>query len=429
MGLFTSTSLNSTPDTSQQGTVSPYAQPYVSNLLDKSTSMLNAQTPVYTGQLTAGYAPLQTQAWKGLSSLTLPTSLTEAGGNLNDISQKEQALSYDPNTITANQFDTAAAQKYMNPYIQASLDPQLQALQRQQAINQQADLAKLTQAGAFGGSRQAILQGQNNENLLRQQNQLIGSGYNQAYQNATQQFNADSARDLQAQQLNQAAKQFGATYGLQGLQAATQAQTAAANAGAQGAQYGLANLQALNTAGGQQQALDQQALNAQYNEYLRQLKYPQDMMTLNSNILSKLPMTTTNTYSAAKSVAQQLAGGVAGAAGVIGDLKKMGYTPEKIASYVKSMFTGSNGQPTLTDAQIQQEIDRATAESDAQRAPPSDAQDNGDGTFTRSNNGILETYDDKGNMIGAERDPATFSDYVAPEPPPTDTTDLNNFEG
>jgi hypothetical protein len=431
MGLFTSTSLNQTPDTSQQGTVSQYAQPYVSNMLNKSESLLNAPTPVYKGDLTAGYSDLQNQAWKGLSSLTVPTSLQNAGNNLNDISAKEMALKYDPNTITANQFDATQAAKYMNPYIQASLDPQLAALQRQQQINQQADMAKLAQAGAFGGSRQAILQGQNNENLLRQQNQLIGSGYNQAYQNATQQFNADSARDLQAQQLNQAAKQFGATYGLQGLQAATQAQTAAANAGAQANQYGLANLQAMSTAGNQQQQLDQQALNAQYNEYLRQLKYPQEMLTLNSNIISKLPITTNNTYSAAKSVAQQLAGGISGAAGVIGDLKKMGYTPEKIASYVKSMFTGSNGQPTLTDAQIQQEIDRATAESEAQRQPPSDAQDNGDGTFTRSNNGILETYDDKGNMIGAERDPNYNTDYVDPNAN-VDTTapeDLNNFEG
>jgi hypothetical protein len=316
----------------------------------------------------------------------------------------------------------------MNPYIQASLDPQLAALQRQQAINQQGDLAKLTQAGAFGGSRQAILQAQNNENLLRSQNQLIGSGYNQAYQNAATQFNADSARDLQAQQLNQAAKQFGATYGLQSLQAATQAQTAAANAGAQGAQYGLQNLQALSTAGNQQQALDQQALNAQYNEYLRQLKYPQDMLTLNSGIISKLPITTNNTYSAAKSVAQQLAGGISGAAGVVKDLKQMGYTPEKIASYIKNMFTDSSGKQTLTDAQIQQEIDRVTAESEAGRAPPSDAQDNGDGTFTRSNNGILETYDDKGNMIGAERDPNFNTDYVNPEPPPP-PEDLGNFEG
>ena len=338
MALFSSSGLNTTPDTSNQKTVSPYAQPLASNMLEKANALTNAPTPVYTGQLTAGYSPLQEQAFQGLSSLTLPSSLINAGTNLNDISQKAQNMSYAPNTITANQFDATQAQRYMNPYIQASLDPQLAALQRQQAINQQGDLAKLTQAGAYGGSRQAILQGQNNENLLRQQSGLIGSGYNQAYQNATQQFNADAARDLQAQQLNQAANQFGATYGLQGLQAATQAQTAAANAGAQQAQYGLGNLQAMSKAGTEQQSLDQQALNAQYNEYLRQLKYPTDMLTLDRNILAGLPIETLNQYGAKPSLAQQVAGGISGVSGIIDSLRGKGFTQEQTAKFLKDAF-------------------------------------------------------------------------------------------
>jgi hypothetical protein len=338
MALFSSSGLNTTPDTSTQATVSPYAQPLASSMLEKANALTNAPTPVYTGQLTAGYSPLQQQAFQGLSSLTLPSSLINSGTNLNDISQKAQNMSYNPNTITANQFDATQAQKYMNPYIQASLDPQLAALQRQQAINQQADLAKLTQAGAYGGSRQAILQGQNNENLLRQQNQMIGAGYNQAYQNATQQFNADAARDLQAQQLNQAANQFGATYGLQGLQAATQAQTAAANAGAQQAQYGLGNLQAMSKAGTEQQSLDQQALNAQYNEYLRQLKYPTDMLTLDRNILAGLPITTSNIYGAKPSLSQQVSGGIAGVSKIADSLMGRGFTQEQTAKFLKDAF-------------------------------------------------------------------------------------------
>jgi len=338
MALFSSSGLNTTPDTSTQKTVSPYAQPLASNMLEKANALTNAPTPVYTGQLTAGYSPLQEQAFQGLSSLTLPSSLINAGTNLNDISQKAQGMSYAPNTITANQFDATQAQKYMNPYIQASLDPQLAALQRQQQINQQGDLAKLTQAGAYGGSRQAILQAQNNENLLRQQSGLIGSGYNQAYQNATQQFNADAARDLQAQQLNQAANQFGATYGLQGLQAATQAQTAAANAGAQQAQYGLGNLQAMSKAGTEQQSLDQQALNAQYNEYLRQLKYPTDMLTLDRNILAGLPIETSNIYGAKPSLSQQVSGGIAGVSKIVDSLMGRGFTQEQTSKFLKDAF-------------------------------------------------------------------------------------------
>jgi len=415
MALFSSSALNTTPDTSAQQTISTYAKPYVDNLLDKSSSMLNADTPAYGGQLTAGYSTNQSDAWKGLSGLTLPKALTNAGTNLNDIATKEQALSYKSTPITSQSFNADQAAQYMNPYIDKALDPQLAALKRQQIINQQGDLAKLTQAGAYGGSRQAILQAQNNENLLRQQAGLIGSGYNQAYQNAATQFNADAARNLQAQQLNQSGNQFGATYGLQGLQAATQAQTAAANAGAQGAQYGLANLQALNTAGGQQQALDQQALNAQYNEYLRQLQYPQTMLTLNKNMLTGLPMTTSNAFSAAKSASQQLAGGIAGISGIVDTLMGKGFTQAQTAEYLKKMFTDSTGKQNLTDAQIQAELDRSTAEARSYDVLPKDATPTGEGTFTSTRNGMLDTYNAQGELIASQALPSLLDDFVPPD--------------
>jgi hypothetical protein len=178
---------------------------------------------------------------------------------------------------------------------------------------------------------------------------LIGSGYNQAYNNANTQFNADQARNLQGQQLNQAGNQFAATYGLQGLQAATQANTAAANAGAQQAQYSLANLTALGTAGNTQQTIKQAQDNAQYNEYLRQLKYPQDMLTLQKNMLSGMPMQTTNTFTPKLSVSAQAASGIAGLAGVAKDLIGAGMMPDAVKAYMKNMFgvTDAQAQSTL----------------------------------------------------------------------------------
>lgn len=337
MGLFDSPGLKGVPETSQQQTISPYAQPYVQDLLGKAQALTGTPMPSYEGQLTAGYAPLQEQAWAGLSGLTLPQSLQTAGTELQDISRKQQALSFTPSDITTGAFSQQAAQQYMNPYIQSALNPQLEALKRQSEINRQGELAKLTQAGAYGGSREAILRGQQDYNLLQQQAGLIGSGYNQAYQQAMNQYNADQARALQAQQLTQQGKQFGATYGLQGLQAAATAQQAAANAGASAAQYGLANLQALSKAGTEQQALDQQALNAQYNEYLRQLQYPQTMLKLQRDILTGLPVTTTQTYEAQKSMAQS----AAGAAGTVLDLmekmKKQGMSIPNIAKYINDL--------------------------------------------------------------------------------------------
>ena len=90
------------------------------------------------------------------------------------------------------------AQSYMNPYLQSVLNPQLDELQRRSQINLQPDLAKLTQAGGFGGSRQALMQGEAGRNLLQEQNKTVGQGYANAYDKAMQQFNTEQgqAKDL-----------------------------------------------------------------------------------------------------------------------------------------------------------------------------------------------------------------------------------------
>lgn len=162
------------------------------------------------------------------------------------------ASGFKPVDVTTGTFNQAAAQQYMNPYIQTALNPQLEALQRQAAINQQGDMAKLAKAGAFGGSRQAILQGQNDYNLLSQQADLIGKGYNQAYTQAGQQFTADQARQLQAQQVNVDQAKYAAQLGM------TDAQLMA--------QYGMTAAQANEASRqfAQQQATTNAANLAQY---------------------------------------------------------------------------------------------------------------------------------------------------------------------
>lgn len=481
MGLTTSSGLATTPSTSSVTSVDTYLQPYVNNMLSSGQALANAPMPDYKGQLTAGSSQLQNQAWGGLANLSLPTSLTQAGTNLNNIANQAQNLNYTPTTftnsynapaaynpttvtneytapaaytptnVTTSSFDQAAAQQYMNPYIQTALNPQLQALQRQAAINQQGDLAKLTQAGAYGGSRQAILEGQNNYNLLSQQANLIGQGYNQAYNQAGQMFTSDQARALQAQQANvqqaqfgaqqgmtaaqlqaqyglsadqanqlaqqygytqqmtqaqqqaaatqaqqnatQAANQFGATYGLQGLQAATTAQQAAANAGAQQAQYGLQNLQALSTAGGQQQALQQAADTAQYNQYLAQLQYPQTMLGMQKNLLNGLPITTTSTYQATPSTFQTALGATGGVAALTKNLTDMGLTPAAIKAYFSSNgYDASNPGPVIGST------------------TPINSVNNGNGTNTvTEDSGATYQTDSNGIMI-----PGSWVDAPAP---------------
>jgi len=133
---------------------------------------------------------------------------------------------------------------YMNPYLKGALDPQLAEVQRQYDITGTQQKSGAAKSGAFGGSREALMAAENQRNAGIAKNQIIGQGYNQAFQNAQQQFNTQQQANLQAQQANQGAnlqaglanQNMGYNTGLQNAQLQQQANLA--NQGLMG-QYGL----------------------------------------------------------------------------------------------------------------------------------------------------------------------------------------------
>lgn len=290
-GIFESAGLSTTPTTSVQTVTNAEIQPYAKNVLDKGNALINAGVPAYTGKMTAGPSEYQNQAWKGLANLTLPTDLTDAGKNLGDLSKRSADYKFDPNSVN----------EYMNPFLQQALEPQLAELRRQSQINLQPSMAKLTQAGGYGGGRQAIMESEAGRNLLDLQTKYTGQGYKDAYDSAMK------------------AAQYASDLGLRGLQQGISASQAQGNVGAQEASYGLQNLNALSAAGKTQQEQDQAALNSQYNEWLRQQKYMPDMLKLQQGLIQGMPGgSTVNTYKAKESLAQKLTG----TAGMIGDIVK-----------------------------------------------------------------------------------------------------------
>jgi len=341
MALLSSSGLNTTPTSSVQTSVGATGQPYATDLLSKGQAIVNNPAPAYTGQLTAGASDLQNEAWQGLSNLTLPSNLTTAGNNLLDIGNKSQNVSYNP---VGSAFDAQSAGQYMNPYLSAALDPQLKELQRQAQIANVNDASRLTQAGAFGGGRQAILMGEQNRNLLDKTNNLVSQGYNTAYDKAMAQFNADQARKVQE-------AQYGTDVGLKGLSQATSANQAAANAGSQEAQYGLQNLQALATAGNTQQAQNQAGLNALYNQYLDQRTQPWTNLANQANLVKGLGGDTKATYNAQQSTLQKLAGTSALTASLVKNMTAAGLPPNEIIKALKSfgVSTPSMSEEGYTD--------------------------------------------------------------------------------
>lgn len=229
--------------TTSQG-LSSWAAPYITDYLGKAQALANTPYQTYQGPLTAGPSDLQTQAFQGIGSLSVPN-----GGTYNPV---------------GSNFTSQQAQQYMNPYLEQALNPTLDEIRRQSQITQQQNNAKMTQAGAFGGSRQALMDTETQRNLLSQLAKTTGEGYASAYDKAAQQFNTDQQRKI-----NEA--QFGADYALKGL----------------GAEQDI--LKSQLGAGETQRGIASEGITADLNEFNQQRQFPYQQLEFQRNMISGLP--------------------------------------------------------------------------------------------------------------------------------------------
>jgi hypothetical protein len=228
----------------EQG-VSNWAAPYVGDMLSNANAAANAPYQAYQGPLTAGPSALQTQTSQGLQGIATPANYGKS--------------------FT----DQGVAQQYMNPYLQLSLNPQLDELRRQSGITQVGNDAKMTQAGAFGGDRQALLTAETQRNLQQQQEQTTGNAYNNAFNAAMGQFNAEQG---QGQNLMAQKAAVGAT----------------------------------------DQTTAQNDINAQKTAFEQERDNPFQMLKFQQSMLQGLPLTAQGTTTSTPSIVQQMAGGAAG---------------------------------------------------------------------------------------------------------------------
>ena len=181
--------------TGKESNLSNWAGDYVTDMLGQGKALGEQGYNAYMGPLTAGASDLQTQAFEGIGGLSIPTDQMGVSG-------------YQDQTFTGD-----IAQQYMNPYLQASLDPQIAEARRQSEIDRVNNASRMTQAGSFGGSRQAVMDAQNQGNLQRNLAGITGQGYADAYSQAMNQFNTERGRAASNQD---SINLYGST-GIQGL--------------------------------------------------------------------------------------------------------------------------------------------------------------------------------------------------------------------
>jgi hypothetical protein len=91
---------------------------------------------------------------------------------------------------------TGNVNAYMNPYTSAVIDQSMSDIDRARQMQQQGINAQALSRGAFGGSRQAVAEAENNRNFMDQQARTIAGLRQQGF---------DTAAGLMQQDLNRAA--------------------------------------------------------------------------------------------------------------------------------------------------------------------------------------------------------------------------------
>ena len=241
--------------TGTESSLSNWAGPYVTEMLGRGQALANQPYQTYQGPLTAGPSQLQTQAFQGLAGLAIPTDQMKA--------------------FTPTQFTAEDAQRLMNPYLKAALDPQIAEAQRQSQIQNLQNRTALTKAGAYGGGRQAIMESEAQRNLQSNLANITGQGYKTAYDQAMAQFNKEQE---------------------QGLQATGQAQN-----------FGLGALSKQAELGGVQRGVEQEGIAADLGQFKEERDYPYKQVQYMQSLLQGLPLAAqTYSYSRPSALSQIL---------------------------------------------------------------------------------------------------------------------------
>ena len=303
--------------------------------------------------------------------------------------------------------------QYMNPYMQNVVDIQQREAQRQGDIAGTQRAGQAVKSGAFGGSRAGLMEAEAARNLATQKGDIQAQGQNAAFQSAQQQFNTQQQRDLQAQMANQGmgfnvgqqnlqaqlgtqqlgagqnlqaqlanqgafqqaqqlgeqSRQYGAGYGMQGLQTGLQAAGQLGQLGGQQFAQGLDINKLQAGYGAQQQQLEQQGLSQSYQDFLNQQNYPYKQLGFMSDILRGTPTgssSSMNMYQAQPGALQTATGLGLGAYGISQLMKAGGGSVYEYADggSVTSDYNTSDIIDKLSDQQLQSARQNAQARKD-----------------------------------------------------------------
>lgn len=297
---------------------SPQTIAATNDALSRAQTIAGTPYQAYTGSVVQGLSQNEQQGvGQAAPSSALNTQATslynQAAGDISGIKQ----------------YSADNLKSYMDPYVQATLNPVLQ----QENVNygQQRSALENSKAGAFGGDRSALQEQSLETSHSLADEKAIGDAYSQAFTNAQTAFFQDQAKQINAG-------------------------NALASVGGDVSKLNTQQIQDLMATGGVQRALGQQQLNFDLNTFLtgQQWSTTQLQPLLQAIAASKGTQTQTQLYGPPANIAGTAIGAAATVAGAYftgnkGSGSTSSYTPTQVSNDTFSPGD-TTPTPTVTDS-------------------------------------------------------------------------------
>ena len=315
------------PDKTTQTVELPeWARPYAKDILAKGKALTDInQNPYqqYKGNRIAGFSPMQMQSFQGAANMDAgPQGFQENIGS------------------------------YMSPYMQNVVDVEKRGAIRDYQIGNTMQQAQATQAGAFGGGREAIQRAERERGLMGTLGGIQTKGAQAAYDQAANQFRQGISQGMDVSKLQ-------------------------------------------NAYGGQMQQQAQRPLDMAYQDFQNQQNYPYKQLGFMSDLVRGMPLgqkSTSSVYEQGPGMVQTLAG-LGGAAYGFGRSGLFGKEGGLMTSYAEGGQI-EDGEPVvryadggvtsqqnvegilnkLSDQQLQQAKEAALNRRDVEQAQMIDAE-------------------------------------------------------
>lgn len=242
------------PETGKTTTqMDPAQQAMFEDLYRRSQTVAEQPFIPYTGPRVAGFSPDQLRAFQATRGMFEAGQQYDPLGRLSQLGQQPT-----PGLLQA---DIGA---YQSPFQQEVIDQTMADIQRQSDIARNIAQDRAIKAGAFGGSRSALLETEATRPFIEQQARTSAALRQAGFEQAQRAAEADIERQMRDRQF-----QAGIQQNLLGEQ--------------------YRSLGLLGGIGGQQQLLQQRALDVPFSEFQRALAYPQQQFGLLASAVRGIP--------------------------------------------------------------------------------------------------------------------------------------------